>query len=366
MFKKYVKLLFLVLTSTAYVGCEQDPYDWTEGLYVISAENIELTDVSTTSAKLSFDLKVGTGVEIEKIWVECKLGNYTKPEFTFPITPVSNGRCEIELTELSPNSGYNIEIYATTIDRVSSTSTSTKIHSRSVWLQTLNLEEIMPNPTTLKLTPATDSSDIYAECALTLHDADSPIIEAGFYYGISKDVTFETGKRITGSINNTILFVNISNLDIDTYYYIGAYVISEKGTLTTGTISTKTNGFGMDITVKELIPRSKGFSIKFYLDATLPYNASIQTVVIKAARPAYLELYGFPEGYWDLSSYDIVGEKTGENIYTYNILDKNLTGTWVTYKTEYLYWFSVKWIDANNKEHETNINRKTEWKFTTL
>ena len=361
MLKKYVKLLLLVLTSVAYVGCSEDPYDWTKGQNSISATNIELSDISTNSAYLSFDLKVGSGIKIERLWVECKIGNYAKPERIFEVEPVINGRCKVKLTDLVSKVSYNTEIHATITDATSSV--SKQIHSNVIWLQTLQLEDLMPTPTSLNLIPDQYSSNIIAKCNLIRHESDAPITEAGFYYGTNQSVTFSTGSHVVGNIDNETISAIISNLNIDTDYYIGAYVTTKLGTLSTAATHIKTGGINMTLFVSSINANTKGFSIKFELPK-IPSNITVQNVIIKAARKTWLELYGQEEGSWDLAANNIFGVKDVDT-YIYDLSKINLTGTWMLSKEEYIYWFTIKWLDSNSQLHTTTLNNNMKWIITT-
>lgn len=328
MIKRYVKLLFLALTSILYVGCEDDPYDWTGGESIVSASDFEISDVTVTTAKLSFNLRASNSAELGAVWVKCG-------ELSFDVIPIINGRCEVEMIGLSSDTYYDISVLAI-VDGA-----TVEIGRCNNNLHTEDLTTLMPNPYSLKL--GSEENSIDASCLLKYHESDLPILEVGFFYGSDRNVTFEKGTHIVGTLTEDgIEFAAmIKGLDIDTDYYVGAYVTTEQGTLIVTPQHIKTSGFEFVIKVKNIVTYSNAVQMDFYLE-DYPKYVSLQMVQINIARPEYLELYGFPEFHWY--------EKTGEKEYS----TPNF-GPLVS-KTKYRYWFTVTWQDVNNGTiHETNV-----------
>lgn len=359
MLKKYVKLLILALVSITYVGCTEDPFEWSKDM--ILAENIEVTDITTNSAKVSFDLKVGSGVTIEKLVVYCKYDN--KIRATIDVTPVINGRCEALLNDLDKNTGYNIEIHVVAKTNAQQLSENLN-NNRTVFFRTLDLYNLMPIPSDLTLSPNSLNSDIKTSCKLTRHDNDLPVIEAGFFYGSSSTTTFETGRRIVGVISDATLMGNISDLEIDATYYIGAYVTTAAGTLTSGPLSVQSGGFYFKMAVYEIAGNKKGFNFNLQLTG-IPENGKLSNIIINAARPNWLEIYGQKEVEWNLSTLGITYIQDN-NTYIYNLKNYNLTNTSMLSEAEYYFWFIIEWTDSNKKKHTTKMDRQPSWKVTTL
>lgn len=73
----------------------------------------------------------------------------------------------------------------------------------------------------------------WASCTVEQHENDLPILEAGFFYGLNKNVTYETGERIKANVIDGKFDCEHGGINQD-YFYIGAYITTSRGTVTIG------------------------------------------------------------------------------------------------------------------------------------
>lgn len=111
--KAYFKLLMLILISTLYYGCSQDPYDWTGGKTTVTIKEISSPIVRSDMIQIQTKLDIG-GAKIDKITFvlyKNKEGNWEyEDEKTPSLVEGTSDTYFFEFSDLTANTQYKVII----------------------------------------------------------------------------------------------------------------------------------------------------------------------------------------------------------------------------------------------------------------
>lgn len=366
----FLKTTFAILSVILFYGCSQEPYDWSEGENSIKVKSFVFNEISQNSVNISFDLISSKDINPDNLYfyIKCKNTDKSSESITYDVEVTNlNGTNTIDLTGLESGVSYYLEFLVAMVQENDSYEENSLYTSS---FKTIALYDLMPSPTSISLTPEKDSPLVNVACTLQIPENSKEIKEAGFFYGTDSKVTLETGTKVEGFIDGTIMVAELNQLDIDYTYYVGAYIITDAGTLTSGISSVTTNGVPFYIKVTHLersvYNNRYGFTLAFDI-----YGISENTdcifnrVRIRAARESYIELYGMAEVEFGGDNYEQINPTSKEeNIYHYDYSKTNFGMFDKNYIDTRCVWFIIDWIDKYGIKHSSTIkNGNSYWKI---
>lgn len=362
--KQYLsKIIFMVLSILFFYGCSQEPYDWTPIEDAISVSDCEVSYPQLNSIKISFISKKenSRNIKVQEAFIKYGKNNLGSCNYDKKVSIDNfnlNGQNSVEINDLESNSSYSFRICLKIegFDEIIVYELKKYIPSK---------EDFIPSLGFLDLTADEVYSSIYAKCSVTQQVNTNlfPIIEAGFFYGLTSDVTYETGTIIQGTINGNELSAEISGLSYLQKYYVGAFIKTEEGVKTTSVKQISVEGPGLDIVIDELIPKEKGFGIKFLISK---YNPEM---VINNITLEISAVSGRISPEWnitDLYTPVIQENSDGTVAYTYDLLDENLTNLKMKSNEDFNVNFIINVIIDGKSLYKTICYGKGTWYFTTL
>ena len=256
----FLKTTLAILSVILFYGCSQEPYDWSEGENSIKVKSFVFNEISQNSVNISFDLISSKDINPDNLYfyIKCKNTDKSSESITFDVEVTNlNGTNTIDLTGLESGVSYYLEFLVAMVQENDSYEENS-LYTNS--FKTIALYDLMPSPTSISLTPEKDSPFVDVACTLQIPENSKEVKEAGFFYSTDSKVTLDTGTKVEGIIDGTTMVAELTQLDIDYTYYVGAYIVTDAGTLTSGVSSVTTNGVPFYVKVdnlerKSLIPQ---------------------------------------------------------------------------------------------------------------
>ncbi len=271
--KIFINLITAAISALCFLSCSQEPYDWNKGKDIVSVTNLNITYPQLNTIKFSFSCQQNVETKITDAILE--YGTYENYDKTITLEDFNpNGENTVEINDLEFNSNYSFRVQI----KIPGSDYITMFDQKHIIIPTL--ENFIASPVSLNLKANEVFSSITATSTLSqvINPDVIPILEAGFFYG-TDIVSYETGTKIQGTIENNVLSADITGLKYYEFYYIGAYVKTKEGVKVTNVNKVQVIGMNFDADVEQIIPKSKGFGIKFSLTIYDP-NATIEEITI--------------------------------------------------------------------------------------
>lgn len=338
-FKTFAFLMVLLATFS----CSQDPYDWAEGEDNIKLVNYEVTSVTATSIKINASFSSGS---LYSGTLVCKVTNMSDQQSkTYSHQFKKNGVGYVNLTDLLPGTTYLIEV---TDERIYYDDKKINLLF-SVEVTTNPLEAVVPEPLDLILKTTKYSSDISAAFHYEPNEKYSEIKSAGIFYGTSKDVTYETGIKVNGTIDGEVITVDYAALTEGTDYYVGAYISTAEGVRVSPLKEVTTGKFPISAKLIEMQRASQngsyGFTLSFILYG-VPDDMNLTQVEVCGARQSHVELTGSAE-----RRYTVEGVDHGNQELLFDYSKTLFVLFNVNYVDTRVAWPAISWIDEYGKSH---------------
>lgn len=271
--KIFINSIITAISALCFWSCSQEPYDWNKGKDIVSVTNLNITYPQLNTIKFSFSCQQNVETKITDAILE--YGTYENYDKTITLEDFNpNGENTVEINDLEFNSNYSFRVQI----KIPGSDYITMFDQKHIIIPTL--ENFIASPVSLNLKANEVFSSITATSTLSqvINPDVIPILEAGFFYG-SDIVSYETGTKIQGTIENNVLSADITGLKYYEFYYIGAYVKTKEGVKVTNVNKVQVIGMNFDADVEQIIPKSKGFGVKFTLTTYDP-NVTIEEITI--------------------------------------------------------------------------------------
>lgn len=355
------KSFILLVTLFTVAGCTE-PFDWNSVKDIIIISDCEVSFPKLNSINISFTSQKNNEIKIKEVYIKYDTKNYSYCPYNNKTNIESfnpNGQNSIEINELKSNNNYAFKI-CVRIEGVN----EIVVYEFEKYIPDKN--SFIPSPLHVKLTANEIYSSIYAECDISEPANSSlfPIIEAGFFYGLNSDVTYETGTIIQGTVdNNNVLTAEITDLNYLQKYYVGAFVKTQEGIKTTNIQQATVTGLDLGVSIDELIPKEKGFGIKFTIskyDPTMTINNITLEISAYSGRIS-------PE--WNITSLyapTIQNNSERTTLYIYDLLNETLTNSNIRSNERFSINFIVNVTKNGKSLYKTISSGQGTWDLTTL
>lgn len=333
MFKRYLKLLFIIWMSVLYMGCEQSPFDWIGDQEIVKVTDIEVTNVTGGTATVLFTVKKTKDMSLKDIRVECRQEDNAYLVGTFEPDFLGDGRYQVKLSDLISTYIYEINIHA-------SVGNEEEVEIGQSRFTTADITGNMPYIERNVLT--SNRNNFYFEGNIRHRSNELPLTEMGiiYYSGAKKDIYNKVKANIKGD-NYTI---DIEKLDWSTSYTFYIYLASGDEKYIQDSMKEHV-GIPFYINVRQdQVVNNYSATFNFDLDC---YDSGISDITLSAYAQSGVSTGNLSEPYWANST--VSTDNKGGTVYFYG-----LSG-----KTTYVWHFTViNWVDKAGKKHSANIERK--------